>query len=1020
MRFTDYFIHNPVSSIAICFFILLAGIVALCNMPIQLMPKVDIPIIEINTTYPGAPADVMQDTVTTVLQNTLSGIEGIDYLTAVSRFGESDIQIHFKIGKDINIAMNNVINKIASVRQNIPSEVNEPIITKLSADDKPIAIIAYTSPKLSRLKIGADLQQIVKPRLELIDGVASADVMGERYAMRIWLDPKRLAENELTPFDVANSIKNQNISAASGIKKYSDVQFDLNANFGLNSAEQFNQIIVKKLENNLLRLKDIGSATLGAESNDIMAIVNGNPATMVFVKLLPNANPVAVAKTLNASLPEIRKLLPDSIQEKIIFDASRYIQLSLSELSKTLFITSLSILLVIFIFLGTWRATIIPIVTIPISLIGVSFLLWVSDCSLNVLTLLAMVLAMGLVVDDAIIVLENIYRNIEHGLSPLSSALQGAKEIVSPIVSMSLILAVVYVPIAFIGGLTGKFFSEFALTLSMAIIISGVVALILAPMMCAKLLNHTTPSFFLLQYIEQIILILTKKYGATLDKILEQRRYIFAIWIVMVVSSVVLYSVLPKELAPREDQGFLQVIGSAPNSSSTNYLARYTEKLKKIYQIPDIDRYIYINNIPTTHQFLSFVTLLPSQQRVHSAAEIHKELQNKMDEIAGIQGTVVEPSGLPVDSGLPVQFVLKGPIDYSRLYQISENIKRQALQSGKFIFLDQDIHFDKPQLNIQVNRALAAHLGININDITQNLSLLLTENTLQKISMQGQTYPVILHVSNEKTDIGQINIKNNTGQFIPLATFVNLSQSIIPSSYNQFQKINAITLSGVMKQGHSLGEGLSFLKKSTENLTDVFVNADYAGESRELMQENKNSALLFLSSILIVYLILAVLFGSFYQPLVILLGCLPGAAFAALGALYLFHATINIYTEIGMLTLIGLVSKHGILITQFANQQKNHVSRKAAVINAATLRFRPIVMTTAAMLLSAIPLIVAKGPGSYSRFDLGVVIASGVLFGTIATLFYIPFFYCFIPNPGETLEQQNTFKLRRGLRVIHE
>ncbi len=996
MHFTDYFIRNPVSAITLCLFILLAGGVALCHLTIRLMPKIDIPIIEINTLYPGASAKIVQDNVTTVLQNTLAGITGIDYITSSNRDGQSDIQIHFKIGLNATTAMNNVINKIESARQNIPPDVNEPVITKLSADDKPIMIIAYTSPIISRLKIGDYLQRMVKPKLELLDGVASADIMGERYAMRIWLDPKRLVENELTPFDIAESIKNQNISAATGIKKYSNVQFELNTNTGLSTAQEFNQIIIKNLENNLLRLKDVGVATLGAESSNITTIVNGIPATMIFIKLLPEANSLLVSKLIHNSLPEIKKLLPNGVDEKIVFDASRYIHSAINELNMTIVITSLIILLVIFIFLGSRHATIIPVVTIPLSLIGVNFFLWVSGCSLNILTMLAMVLAIGLVVDDAIIVLENIHRNRELGLDQFAAASLGTKEIVSPIISMSIILAVVYFPIAFIGGILGKFFSEFALTLSMSIIISGVIALTLSPMLCARLLSQQNIKSILHKQVEWIIFWLRKKYTLILIKVIKQNCLLFTIWIILCVGSIVLYTILPKELAPREDQGFLQVMGSGPDSSNANYLARYTQELNQIYQnFSDIDRYVYINNIPEEHQFLSYVTLHPNEQRNWSTNKIHQELQDKINEIAGIQATVIEPSGLPIDKGFPVEFVLKGAIDYRRLYQISEMLKQQALQSGKFIFLDQDIHFDKPQITIQVNRSLAAYLGIRVNDITNNLSLLLSENTLQQINMQGQSYPVILHVMNEKTEIEQINLKNSYGEFIPLTTFVNFSQTIQPNSFNQFQKINSITLQGVMQRGHSLNEGLSFLRNQIKTL--IGVTPDYSGESRIFMQENINSLLLFLSSLLVVYLILAIFFNSFSQPLVILFACLPGALFAALLALFLFHITINIYTEIGMLTLIGLVSKHGILITQFANRKRKNNTRQSAVQLAATLRFRPILMTTTAMVLSALPLIFASGPGSHSRFDLGIVIAFGVLFGTIAALIYVPFFYCLLP-----------------------
>lgn len=998
MNWTSYFIHKPVLSLSICLLILFAGGITLLQLPLRLIPKIDLPIINVETDYIGASAETIQNTVTSILQNTFFDLSGVDYIQSSSTFGKSNIQIHFKMGYANQLMLNEVVNKVHSVKQLLPIESDDSIITKISADDKPAFIVAFSSQTFSPITINDYLKRVIKPKLELIPDVASAEVMGESTALRIWLDLQRLEENQLTPLDIANSIKKQNTLAAIGTQKTENTQFSLDASSALTSAEQFNQVVIKSLGDNVLHLNDIGWANLGAGPSGITTIVNGIPASMIFIKLLPEANPLMSAKKLYDTLSKIKNNFPKNMQAILVYDGSRYIHLALVDLADTILITLLIIAFVIFIFLGSVRATLMPILAIPLSLIGSGSILWLSGCSLNTLTLLAMVIAIGLVVDDAIVVVENIYRYRETGLSVYEASLRGIKEIVSPVIGMSIILIAVYLPIIFLKGLTGKIFSEFALTLAACVFISGIVAIVLTPMMCSRLsstyLNQHSITIFLNKNIQEM----KKYYEKLLEYILGNTFFIYALCFLIILTCGILYHLIPSELVPREDQGFLQVIGAAPFATTENYLKKNTQQLNHIYQLnPDIERYVYVNNIPEEHQFLSFITLKAIASRKYSLAQVHRQIQQQLDDLAGIQGTVIEPSSLPISSGMPIQFVLKSDISYEKLFQISDSLKLRGIKSGKFLFIDQDIHFDKPQYNLNINRKLAAELGIDINNITANLALLLGDNKIQQYSMQGENYPVILHVANHDESINQLHLRNKDGIFIPIDSFTHVTPSINADSLNQFQKMNSITLNAVMRPGNSISEGLKslnhFLGEIPENEK---ISVDYSGESRAYLNEIRQGWILFFSAVLFIYLLLAVLFESFIHPWIVLISCLPGTFFAVLLSLYLTHTTMNLYTEIAMLTLVGLICKHGILIIQFAEKLRKdcNILPKLAVIQASLLRFRPILMTTSAMLFAAMPLIFSSGVGSVSHFDLGIVLASGIFFGTFFTLIFVPLFYC--------------------------
>ncbi|HSW69750.1 MAG TPA: efflux RND transporter permease subunit [Gammaproteobacteria bacterium] len=998
MNWTSYFIKKPILSLSLCIFILFFGGMAFYQLPFRLVPKITMPIIDVETEYAGASAETIQSTLTNVLQNTFFDLQGIDYIQSSSSFGKSDIQIHFKLGCNDQLLLNNVMNKIHSVKQLLPKESGDSIVKKLSGDDKPAFIIAFMGRSLSNLEINDYIKRMIKPRIELIPDIAEVEVMGESPAMRIWLDPHRLDENFLTPMDVAESLKNQNITSSIGIQKTGSTQFLLDANSALLSEQQFNQIIVKSLGDNVLRLKDIGHASLGPDGNNITTIVNGTPATMVFVKLLPEANPFAVSKKMNASLSEIEKILPKNIRASVVYDTSRYIKLALSDLTKTIFMTFFIIIAVVLLFLGSLRAALIPIVAIPLSIIGMGWILWLGNASINTLTLLAMVIAIGLVVDDAIVVLENIYRYLEKGMGSNTAALRGIEEMIIPVISMSILLSVAYLPIIFIGGLTGKIFSEFALALAASVLISCIVSIILTPMMCSKLLFYHNNHFN--EKLMKIFNWMKERYQVILMRVLSFRdgHLLVGLFFIILLLSGLLYCSLPKELASREDQGFLQILGKAPASTTDAYLKKYTNQLNSIYQKnSEIDRYIYINNVPEEHQFLSFITLKPENQRKHSARELRLTIQQQLDEITGINGTVIEPPALPVSGSMPIEFILKSEMDYGKLYQLSDNLKLQAMKSGKFLFLEQDVHFEKPQYNLNIDRNIAANFGININDITNNLNLMLGDTKIQQFTMRGENYPVILHITNEADAINKIYLRNQSGNIVPLISLIDIKKSIKADYLNQFQKMQSITLSGVMRPGLSVSDGLNTLQNALKKLSDNnHVLIDYSGESRELIKEVNQGWILFLAAFVLIYLLLAILFESFILPIIVLFSCLPGAFFSVLFSLYFTNSSINLYTEIGMLTLMGLISKHGILIIQFAEKirQDKNISHREAILESAALRLRPIMMTTAAMFFSGLPLIFSSGVGSKSHFDLGIVIVSGISIGTLFALILVPFFYC--------------------------
>lgn len=1008
LNITDYFIRRPVAASALSLFILLIGLFALGKLPLRLYPKVEVPLITINTTYAGASAEVMKNFVTTRLQNAIVGIDGVNYLTASSSQGQSTINVYLQLGYNTDTALNAIQSKIDGVRGNLPADVDNPTVSKANADDRPSLVIAVTSHQWSPARLGDYLKRTLKPQLETINGVARAEVWGDTYAMRIWLNPDDMTAMQVTANDVATAIKQQNTQSAPGNAQGKFVNYAINANTDLTTAEQFNNIAVKKIGDTTIRIKDIGSAELGSESDTISAFLKGKPAAMMGVYLMPGANPLNTLRQVRDLIPQLQKQLPADLHAEVVYDTSLPIEDSLHEVIKSLSYAVLIVIGVIFLFMRQWRVVIIPVITMPLSLIGVAFFMQLTGCSLNSLTLLAMVLAIGLVVDDAIVVMENISRHIEAGQSSFQAALQGAREIAPAIVAMTITLAAVYAPICFMGGLTGFLFSEFAYTLAGTVIISGVIALTLSPMMCARILKNTTHS-----HQHSFFTRLTHGYEFLLNKAFQYKRWLLVFWGLIFIACFYLYNSIPSELAPQEDPGFLQVISNAPTYTNSQFLQQYTQSLTPIYQrFDDIKNSIYINGIPSESQAISFLLLKPWAERSEKISMLQLALQQKLAVIPGLQNMVLVPSDLPSTSSTPLGFVVKSLGSYRELYQAAQQLQQAAQASGLFLFIDGDLHYEKPQLNVQIDRQRAGDLGIHVNDIADALSYLFSGSNLQEFSWQGQTYEVILQApENVRTDndiLNRVNVRNDRGDLLPLASVVQLSNSVEPASLNQFQKFNAVTLSGMLMPGHSLSEALHFLQTAAQKLP-AGLTVDYAGESRQFLAEQHRMLWAFSLAIVVIFLVLAMQFESYRDPFIILLGSVPMTFFAGLLLLKCGLGTLNIYTQIGLLTLIGLISKHGILMTRFANElcHQQLLTKQQAIYKAAVLRLRPILMTTLAMVFGAVPLLVAHGAGANSRFALGIVITSGLFIGTIFTLFILPMIYVLIAKvklPTATME----------------
>ena len=1007
MAFTDPFIRRPVLASVVSLLIILLGMQAFSKLVIRQYPQMESALITVSTAYPGANAETIQGYITQPLQQSLASAEGIDYMTSSSQQNLSVISIYARIGADSDRLFTELLAKANAVKNQLPQEAEDPVLAKQAADSTALMYVSFYSDQLSNPQITDYLSRVIQPKLATLPGMAEAEILGNQvFAMRLWLDPVKMAAYGVTADDFSSAVRQYNFLAAAGEVKGQYVVTSINASTDLKSAEAFAAIPVKTVGDSRVLVGDIARVEMGSANYDSISSFDGIPSVYIAIKGTPSANPLDVIKHVRAAMPELEAQLPPNLKVAIAYDATEFIQASIDEVLKTLAEAVLIVIVVVFLFLGAFRSVLIPVITIPLSMIGVLFFMQLMGYSINLLTLLAMVLAIGLVVDDAIVVVENIHRHIEEGKTPLDAAIEGAREIAVPVVSMTITLAAVYAPIGFLEGLTGALFKEFALTLAGAVIISGIVALTLSPMMCAKLLRHEENPSGLAHRLDQLFERLKRRYQRALHSTLETRPVVLVFGLIVMLLIPAFLAFSTSELAPEEDQGIVFLIANAPQPSNLNYLNAYTADFVNIFKsFPEYYSSFQINGSDGVQAGIGGFLLKPWGERERTQMELLPLVQARLDQIPGLQIFGFNLPSLPgTGDGLPFQFVINTPNDYETLLQVAERIKQRAMQSGQFAFLNVDLAFDKPEIVVDIDRQKAAQMGVSMQDLGTTLATLLGEGEINRFTIDGRSYKVIAQVERAYRDnpgwLNSYYVKSSSGEMVPLGTLISLSERARPSRLKQFQQLNAATLEGVPIV--SMGEALATVQRIAREEAPRGYGFDQAGSTRQFVQEGNALYLTFALALAIIFLVLAAQFESFRDPLVILI-TVPLSICGALIPIFLGFSSMNIYTQVGLVTLIGLISKHGILIVEFANQLRHErgLSVRQAIEDAAAIRLRPVLMTTAAMVFAMLPLIFASGAGAVSRFDIGLVIATGMTVGTAFTLFVLPCVYTLLAKPDK-------------------
>jgi hydrophobe/amphiphile efflux-1 (HAE1) family protein len=1007
MHFTDLFIKRPVLATVVSLLILLVGAQAGFKLPIRQYPELSNTTITVMTSYPGANADLIQGFITVPIQQAVASAEGIDTLTANSTQNLSTVTLNLKLDADPDRAMTDVLSKVAQVKGILPREANDSVVTKQTGEGHALMYLSFNSEVMTASQISDYLQRVVQPKLQTINGVANAQMLGGQvFAMRIWLDPDRMAALGVTPLDVRAALATNNFTSAPGQVKGDFVQTNIDAKTSLATPEAFASLVVLTRGDSLVKLGDIAEIELGPQNADSSSAFDGLKAVFIGVYATPTANPLTVITDVRKAFPSIQKELPPGLEAAIAYDATNFIRASIWEVVKTLGEAAIIVIVVIFLFLGNLRSTLVPIVTIPLSLIGVMAMLLALGYSINLMTLLALVLAIGLVVDDAIVVVENIHRHIERGMKPLDAALVGAREILYPIIAMTITLAAVFAPIAFVSGLTGVLFREFALTLAGAVIVSGVIAVTLSPMMCAKLLKaeneHSRPGW-LTRKLDALFEGLKNRYQRRLHRSLNYRPVTVLVLVGTIAATGLLYMTTQKELAPEEDQGILFSIVKTPQYANLDYLEAATEQLNAVFEtLPEKEHVFAINGMGDVHQGFVGVLLKPWGERERNHKQVLQDLQPKIAGIAPAQALSFSPPALPGSvGGPPVQFVITTTRDFRELADVLAEVEKAARESGMFIFSDSDLRFETPQIEFNIDHDKANRLGITMADIGNSLATLLGGNYVNLFDLYGRSYQVIPQVPREfrlNDDwLTRYQVRTSSGGMVPLANVASITRVVQPNALTNFQQLNSATLIAVPFPGRTVGEAVEFLKQVAAEKFPEGYTYDFQGESRQFVQEGNTLVYTFVFALVVIYLVLAAQYESFRDPFIILIA-LPTAMFGALLPLNAGLGSINIYTQIGLVTLIGVISKHGILMVDFANklQADQGYSRREAIEHAAAIRLRPILMTTAALVVAMVPLLTAKGAGAASRFDIGLVIAAGMTIGTLFTLFVTPAVYTYL------------------------
>lgn len=1011
MRFTDIFIKRPVLAVSISFLIALLGLQAVFKMQVREYPEMTNTVVTVTTSYYGASADLIQGFITQPLEQAVAQADNIDYMTSQSVLGQSTITVNMKLNTDPNAALSDILAKTNSVRSQLPKEAEDPTVTMSTGSTTAVLYIGFTSDELASSQITDYLERVINPQLFTVNGVSKVDMYGGmKYALRVWLDPLKMAALNMTAADVMNVLNANNYQSATGQATGEFVLYNGSADTQVSNTEELKNLVVSSSDGQVIRLGDIAKVTLEKSHDVYRASANGQEAVVAAINAAPSANPINIAADVLELLPQLEKNLPSNIKMNVMYDSTVAINESIQEVIKTILEAALIVLVVITLFLGSFRAVLIPIVTIPLSLIGVAMVMQAIGFSWNLMTLLAMVLAIGLVVDDAIVVLENVDRHIKLGESPFRAAIIGTREIAVPVIAMTLTLGAVYAPIALMGGITGSLFKEFALTLAGSVFVSGIIALTLSPMMCSKLLKaNETPNRFE-EKVHHVLDRMTARYEKMLTAVMLHRPVIIGFAIIVFASLPMLFKFIPSELAPSEDKGVVMLMGTGPSNANLDYLQNTMNDVNKILSDqPEVAFAQVFTGVPNSNQAFGIASMVPWSQREASQAEVANRVGALVAEVPGMAVTAFQMPELPgAGSGLPIQFVITTPNSFESLFTIATDIWSDVQQNPQFVYSTLDLNYDSATMKINIDKDMAGAYGVTMQDIGITLSAMMADGYVNRIDLNGRSYEVIPQVERKyrlnPESMNMYFVRSDDGQAIPLGSLISIDVVAEPRSLPHFNQLNSATVGAVPSPGVAMGDAIAWFESIAESKLPSGYNHDYMGEARQYVTEGSALYATFGLALAIIFLVLAIQFESIKDPFVIMVS-VPLAICGALIALAWGAATMNIYSQVGLITLVGLITKHGILICEVAKEEQllHKKSKMEAVMEAAKVRLRPILMTTAAMIAGLIPLMYASGAGAAQRFSIGIVIVAGLAIGTLFTLFVLPVIYTYLAERHKPL-----------------
>lgn len=1011
MRFTDIFIKRPILALSISFLIALLGLQAVFKMQVREYPEMTNTVVTVSTSYYGASADLIQGFITQPLEQAVAQADNIDFMTSSTQLGSSTITAYMKLNTNPNAALSDILAKVNSVRSQLPKESEDPSVTMSTGSTTAVLYIGFTSPELNASQITDYLERVIKPQLFTVGGVSKVDMYGgTKYALRVWLDPAKMAAFNLTATDVTGVLSSNNYQSATGQATGYFTLYNGNAETQVNTTEELERLVVATRDGKVIRLADIAHVSLEKSHDTYRATANGREAVVLAINAAPTANPINIAHDVLEMLPDLKSNMPSTMEANVLYDSTVAINESISEVIKTIVEAAAIVLVVITLFLGSFRAVLIPIITIPLSLIGVVMVMQMFGFSINLMTLLAMVLAIGLVVDDAIVVLENVDRHVKEGEDPFRAAIIGTREIAVPVIAMTLTLAAVYAPIALMGGITGSLFKEFALTLAGAVFVSGVIALTLSPMMCSKMLRTNEAPGKFESKVHHLLERMTTRYDAMLHAVMQKRIVVVVFAVIVFASLPLLFKFIPSELAPNEDKGVMAVLGTAPSNVNLDYIQGTMEQVNKVLDDqPEVAFSQVFSGVFNANQAFGIASMVPWSQRDASQKEVLDRVAELVKDVPGMSITTFQFPELPgASSGLPVQFVITTPNNFESLYQVASEVLAAVQSSGHFIYSELDLHYDSATMKIKIDKDKAGAYGITMQDIGITMGTMMADGYVNRIDLDGRSYEVIPQVERKfrlnPESIKGYYVRAADGQSVPLGSLISIEVVGEPRALPHFNQLNSATISAVLMPGTTMGDAINWLSSTADEKLPQGYRYDYMGEARQFVTEGSALYGTFALALAIIFLVLAIQFESARDPLVIMVS-VPLAISGALIALAWGAATMNIYSQVGLITLVGLITKHGILICEVAKEEQllHGRNRMEAVMAAAKVRLRPILMTTAAMIAGLIPLLYATGAGAAQRFSIGIVIVAGLAIGTLFTLFVLPVIYTYLASEHKPL-----------------